>query len=478
MLTAVPSSPQRDALLSGAEQFGHSKLGKSASRVFALAVMAGLYIGIAFTFYITVVTGSSGMPWGLSRLLGGLVFSLGLILVVVCGAELFTSTVLTIIPWANGQISGRRLLSHWGRVFAGNLTGALLLVALLVTADQASQFGGQWGLQVMSVAQHKLEHSFWQAVALGVLCNLLVCLGIWMSFSTKDPVGKSLLLILPVAMFVSTGFEHSIANLFLVPLGIAIHSLADAAFWANLGVNADQFADLTVSHFLINNLMPVTLGNIIGGGVFVGLAHWWIHGRHTPASDTDTHSNSESKGNHTMTYTTTPLTAADLCDHQPLTLTPTTNVAEASQALLRQGRAAALVLDGDRPVAIVDDQDLLRAFYLSEFEDTQLMEIAKVMQPLTFSCSADEPLTKLACRLAVDEDKLYPVSSSGYLTSFNVENIEQRAMNAVPRANALVVVMDGKRVVGVIDRRKVLAALAGELQAMQAPDMRGEANVA
>ncbi|TKB46808.1 formate transporter FocA [Ferrimonas sediminicola] len=455
MLTPVSSLPQPDPLMAAAERYGQGKLANSRGKTFALAVMAGLYIGIAFAFYITVVTGAVDQSWGLTRLAGGLVFSLGLILVVLCGAELFTSTVLTVVPWANGRVSTARMLRHWGVVFAGNLTGALTLVGLMMLANQGDLYGGQWGLSVMNLAQHKLEHSFLQAVALGILCNLLVCLGVWMSFSTKDPLGKALLLMLPVAMFVSTGFEHSIANLFLVPLGIAIRHSQDAVDWLRLGLDPSHFAHLTLGNFLKNNLLPVTLGNIIGGGALVGLAHWWIHGR-TPA---DTHF-TPSQGDKIMTNT--KQTAGALCHTLPLTLSPDTPVTQAARQLLQRGSGAALVVENDKPLGFVDDQDLLRAFYLTEFEDTELMPISKVMQPIRFSCDVSEPLTRLACSLAVDEKALYPVSDAGYLTSFNLDNLEQRAMEAVPRGSQLVVVTRDGRLAGVIERRGILAALTDE----------------
>ncbi|BFL84626.1 hypothetical protein LFREDSHE_30760 [Shewanella baltica] len=124
-----------------------------------------------------------------------------------------------------------------------------------------------------------------QAFSLGILCNMLVCLGVWMTFASRDVLTKSLLLILPVAMFVSSGFEHSIANLFMVPMGMMIQSIASPEFFASLGVTQEQFADLTVTNFIFNNLIPVTLGNIVGGGVIVGLGYWWIEQGKTTSSD-------------------------------------------------------------------------------------------------------------------------------------------------------------------------------------------------
>ncbi len=459
MLSLVADQPKGDPLLLAAEQSALAKASKPTRVAFALAVLAGIYIGIAFTFYITVVTGAGEMAWGVSRLLGGLVFSLGLILVVVGGAELFTSTVLTVVPWASGKLPTGRMLAHWGRIYAGNIVGALILVALLLLAGQQELLGGQWGLKVMSVASHKLEHTFAQAVALGALCNLLVCLGVWMTFSTDNPAAKAALVVLPVAMFVSAGFEHSIANLFLVPLGIAIHQVADGAFWSAVGVDPAQFAHLTVRNFIVHNLIPVTLGNVLGGGLFVGLFHWWIHGqRQTTVTNLTVQ-----QGVSTMSKPLSQFTVADLADTQPLLVAPDANVAEVTAHMMARGRGAALVVRNGQPVGMVDEQDLLQACYLANFEDAQFVPVEQAMQPVAFIVDADEPVTKLACRMAVDEEKLYPVTDGGYLTSYNIGTLEQRAKSAVPTGNALAVIMKDGRIAGVVEKRKLLALVTGTL---------------
>ncbi len=259
-----------------AEIFGKSKVVKAPWQSFGLAVFAGAFISLAFVFYLTVTTGAGDAPWGLVRLVGGIAFSLGLILVVVCGGELFTSTVLSCVAWAQKQVTTRELLLCWGRVYLGNFIGAMLMMVLIMGAKSYLLDGGQWGLNALKVSQYKLQHSWLQSFCLGILCNMLVCLGVWMTFACRELLTKAVLLILPVAMFVSSGFEHSIANLFMVPLGITIHAFADPAFFAALGVSPEKFADLTVVNFVLNNLIPVTLGNIIGGGVMVGLGYWWI----------------------------------------------------------------------------------------------------------------------------------------------------------------------------------------------------------
>ncbi|MEF1299460.1 formate transporter FocA, partial [Vibrio parahaemolyticus] len=233
-------------MMAEAEKFALSKANKTSSMTLGLAIMAGAFIGLAFLFYITVTTGSANTGWGLSRLAGGIAFSMGLILIVICGGELFTSSVLSSISWANKQISFGKMLSIWGKVYVGNFIGAMFLLALVTAAGLYQMDAGQWGLNALNIAQHKLHHTLLQAFALGVLCNLLVCLAIWLTFSSANAMTKALMTILPVAMFVSSGFEHCVANMFMVPLGIVIANFAPESFWASVGVPASQYADLNV----------------------------------------------------------------------------------------------------------------------------------------------------------------------------------------------------------------------------------------
>jgi len=275
-----PATPEKP--LSVASDYGYKKAHKGLLQSFGSSIFAGMFIAIAFVFYITITTGAGeSASWGITKLAGGFVFSLGLILVVVCGAELFTSTVLSSVAWAQKRVTNTQLISCWVRVYIGNFVGAMLILLLIVGAKMHLQDGGEWGINAMHIAQHKLHHTWIQAFSLGILCNLLVCLGIWMTFTTKDMLTKALLIILPVTMFVSSGFEHSIANMFMVPLGIALQHAFTPEMLLELGYNSSTFADLTVSHFVINNLIPVTLGNIVGGAVIVGLGNWLIE--KTPA---------------------------------------------------------------------------------------------------------------------------------------------------------------------------------------------------
>ncbi|SLM62993.1 MULTISPECIES: formate transporter FocA [Dickeya] len=265
------------AMAKVAEDAGVYKATKQPLTAFFLAVTAGVFISIAFVFYITATTGSSSMPYGMAKLIGGICFSMGLMLVVVCGADLFTSTVLTVIAKASGRITWKQLWANWFNVYIGNLVGALFFVALIWFSGEYMVANGAWGLNVLQTANHKLEHSFVEALCLGILANLMVCLAVWMSYSGRSLTDKMLAMILPVAMFVASGFEHSIANMFMIPMGIVIKNFASDTFWHAISMTAAQFEHLTVSNFIIDNLIPVTIGNIIGGGLLVGLTYWVIY---------------------------------------------------------------------------------------------------------------------------------------------------------------------------------------------------------
>jgi len=260
-----------------AADIGVGKATKDPTKSFLLAISAGIHIGIAFVFYTIVTTGAGDLPWGITRVLGGLAFSLGLILVVVTGGELFTSSVLTLVARASGKITWGTLVKNWATVYIGNLIGALLLVACMLLTKQYMFDHGQVGLNAMAISQHKMHHGFIQAIALGIMCNVLVCIAVWMTFSGRTLTDKIAVLILPVAMFVSSGFEHCIANMFQVPLAIGIKTFAPAEFWTMTGANPADYVDLNMMDFLMNNLLPVTIGNIIGGGIFVGMWYWLIY---------------------------------------------------------------------------------------------------------------------------------------------------------------------------------------------------------
>ncbi|XKM13976.1 formate transporter FocA [Orbaceae bacterium ac157xtp] len=259
-----------------AEEIGNYKLSKHLLTTIYSAVLAGVFISLAFVFYITVTTGAGNAPYGLVKFVGGICFSLGLMLVVCCGADLFTSTVLTILPKMTHKVSWCKMFRNWVLVYFGNFIGASFFVAVIWFSGQYTAVNGQWGLNVLQTADHKLHHTFIEAVCLGFLANLMVCLAVWLSYAGRSLLDKMLIMILPVAMFVASGFEHSIANMYMIPMGIVINNFATPEFWATTGVTPDTFSHLTVGHFITDNLIPVTIGNILGG-LAVALSYWGLY---------------------------------------------------------------------------------------------------------------------------------------------------------------------------------------------------------
>ncbi len=231
-----------------------------AMKLFVLAILAGAYIALGALFFTLVVTDST-LGAGPTRFLGGVAFSLGLILVVIAGAELFTGNALMVISLVDGKISLRGLLRNWTIVFAGNFLGALTIALFVVLADVMTS--DALSEKVTEIAQSKLQLSSTQAFFRGILCNILVCLAVWMSFAARTVTGKVAVIIPPIAAFVGVGFEHSVANMYVVPV-------------AMLGGNIDL--DLPA---LFANLVFVTLGNIVGGGLLVAVSYWVIFQRNS-----------------------------------------------------------------------------------------------------------------------------------------------------------------------------------------------------
>jgi formate transporter FocA len=265
-----------------AELLGVRKAETPAFRVFMLAVLAGAFIALGAIFATTVSAGLSaaGWPYGVIRLLAGLVFCLGLILVVVGGAELFTGNNLIVMAWASRKVSTPALLKNWIIVYLGNFVGSIGTAILVFFSRQYEFGGGLTGISALSIANSKSNLDFIQAVALGVLCNAMVCLAVWMTFSARSTIDKIAAIIFPIAGFVAAGFEHSIANMYFIPIGILIKDF-DPVFTATVIEKTQlDFTRLTWGTFLINNLLPVTIGNIIGGAVLVAAIYWAIFLRH------------------------------------------------------------------------------------------------------------------------------------------------------------------------------------------------------
>jgi formate transporter len=267
-----------------AEAIGIRKAKQDFLMMFALAILAGAFIAAGAFFATTVWTGGATLPYGLNRLFGGLAFCLGLILVVVAGAELFTGNNLIVMAWAARKVSTGQLFRNWGIVYMGNFVGALLTVVLMLLSKQYLAGKGAVGLTALQIATTKASLDPIQAFFLGIMCNALVCIAVWLTFSARTTTDKILAIIFPITAFVAASFEHSVANMYFVPMGLLIKQFAPAAFWASDAlakatppIAIAAFSNLTWGNFFTNNLIPVTLGNIVGGAGMVGLIYWFVY---------------------------------------------------------------------------------------------------------------------------------------------------------------------------------------------------------
>lgn len=256
-----------------AEYIGMRKAEMDWLSLFVLAILAGAFIALGGVFATTVATGGGDLPYGVARLLTGLVFCLGLILVVVGGAELFTGNNMIVMAWASGKVSTQALLRNWAIVYVGNFVGALGTAGLMFLTKQYTFSGGAVGKTALVLADSKAGLDFVQAVALGIMCNALVCLAVWLTFGARTTVDKIVAIIFPITAFVAAGFEHSIANMYFIPIGFFIKTF-DAEFAASTQL---ELTNLTWGNFLVNNLLPVTLGNLIGGTMLVGAVYWFVY---------------------------------------------------------------------------------------------------------------------------------------------------------------------------------------------------------
>jgi formate transporter len=262
------------AMATRAEEIGTAKAALAAPKLLALAVLAGAFIAMGAVFATTTTAGSAELAFGVTRLLAGLTFSLGLILVVVAGAELFTGNNLVVMAWASRRVTTTRLLWGWLLVYVGNFAGALATAVLVYLSGQYELGGGAVGEQALAIATAKTDLAFGRAILLGALCNALVCLAVWLTYSARSTADKILAIVPPIAAFVAAGFEHSVANMYFIPEGLLIKQ--DSEWVAGLD-QAHDLSGLTWSSFLVDNLLPVTIGNVIGGAIMVGAVYWFVY---------------------------------------------------------------------------------------------------------------------------------------------------------------------------------------------------------
>jgi formate transporter len=265
-----------------AEDAGVAKARMDTFTAVLLAVLAGAFISLGAVFSTVASTGVSGVvPFGLARIIAGLAFSLGLILVVVAGAELFTGNNLLVIAYASKKVTARQVFRNWLLVYVGNFVGAMATAAGMFAAALHEWGDGQVGRTALVIAEAKCSLSFEQAFMRGVYCNALVCMAVWLCVSCRSTGDKILAIVFPITAFVAAGFEHSVANMYFIPAALLIKDLGSAEYWTSLGAVPNAFPHVTWGN-LVRNLIPVTLGNIIGGAVLVGAVYWVIYGRKKP----------------------------------------------------------------------------------------------------------------------------------------------------------------------------------------------------
>jgi len=239
-----------------------------------LAILAGSFIALGAEFY-AIVTFDSELSYGLTKLIVGLAFSLGLILVIVAGAELFTGNNLIMMGFASKVVTLKQMLKNWGVSYIGNFIGSISVVVLMYFTGLWKILGYSLGANAVIIANDKINLTFLEAFSRGMLCNALVCLAVWLCFSARTVVSKILAIIFPITAFVTSGFEHSIANMYFIPMGILLKNnsmVASKVFELSPNIDLER---LNVLGFL-GNLLPVTLGNIIGGALMVAAVYWLI----------------------------------------------------------------------------------------------------------------------------------------------------------------------------------------------------------
>jgi formate transporter len=264
------------AMALACEAAGAAKAGRDAVTLLLLGLLAGAFIALGAMLMTVVTTGAGDLPFGVARLLAGVVFSLGLILVIVGGAELFTGDALMIVAFASRRITISALLRAWSLVYLGNIAGAIGTAALVLLSGQHGFGAGAVGGTALAIAATKAALPTVQLFFLAVLCNVLVCLAVWMAFAARSTVDKIIVIVLPVAAFVAAGFEHSIANLYFLPYALALEAWAGPDFWSAIGRSAADYPALTTLGAL-HNIAVATIGNLVGGSLLVGAVYWFVY---------------------------------------------------------------------------------------------------------------------------------------------------------------------------------------------------------
>jgi formate/nitrite transporter len=273
--------PSLDALLPDdmarrAEAVGMAKSSLPMGRLVPLGMLAGAFIALGAHFSIVATAGGGTAP-GVGRVLGGLVFSLGLILVVVSGAELFTGNTLIVVATASRKVRLRDLLRNWTVVYAANFAGAAATAALVIASGRLSAGDGSTGVRALQIGEAKTTLPVGEAIVSGLLANALVCLAVWMTMSARSLTDRIVAIVPPITAFVAAGFEHSVANMYFIPVAMMQRAWAPDEFWTTTAATSGDYSHVAPSGLVVGNLLPVTIGNILGGAVLVGLVYWFVY---------------------------------------------------------------------------------------------------------------------------------------------------------------------------------------------------------
>ena len=260
------------------EKVGVKKTNLPLQASFMLAIVGGGSIGLGALYY-TIIASDAELSFATIRVVGGLAFSLGLALVLVGGAELFTGNNLIVMAWASGKVSSGEMLRNWVIVYFGNLVGSLGLVILVFFSHHLDMNGGRIGLSILNTAVGKIQPDVITLFFKGILCNLLVCLAVWLAYAGRSVTDKIVALTLPVSAFIAAGFEHCVANMYFLPLAWLLTQTGH--------VPADVDTSLITISGIVHNLVPVTLGNIVGGAGLVGAVYWAVYRAAFGAPDLD-----------------------------------------------------------------------------------------------------------------------------------------------------------------------------------------------
>jgi formate/nitrite transporter len=376
------------------EKAGIAKSKRDFFSTFTLAMMAGLFIGLGAAFF-TYVIHDSTLSVGLTKLIGGFVFSLGLILVIITGAELFTGNNLIVMAFVSRKITLGQLLRNWGIVFAGNLIGSLIVVFLIFLSGQWLAGGGLVGVKALMIANGKVNLTFFEAISKGILCNILVCLAVYLCFSGRSVTDKILAILFPITAFVALGFEHSIANMYFVPAGLLLKQNPQvlAAAQDILGGIPD-LANLTISGFILNNLLPVTFGNIIGGTFFVGIAHWFLFLR--PAA-------------------VEPI--RKMMTSGPPCVDVNTSVAKVVKIMKQHGSGSVLVGESGNAKGIISEVDIVRKVVALE-KDPANMQAGQIMTSPLISVDIATPVYKIYRTMADHHIRHILITADGKQVGF------------------------------------------------------------